>query len=164
MPPSGRNNFGADCTETHPADTVLPDLLHKITRCERYDPMTGGCGVHYEGLHQGGMARTRGRRRGIPRSTRARICAGEKPEAAIRRTRCGRRGRPISATPPRAMKRRRRSKAALKMAAPTDHLRRLRERTGTKPEFQGGSQFFVEISPISPTTFGWKDSRKSAPR
>ena len=33
---------------------ALPDLRLEIAQCERYDHLTGGCGVHYEGLDQAG--------------------------------------------------------------------------------------------------------------
>jgi len=34
----------------YPADTPLPDLRHMIAKRDRQDRLTGGCGVHYEGL------------------------------------------------------------------------------------------------------------------
>ena len=32
----------------HPADIAMPDLLRVIANCDRYDPLTGGCGAHYD--------------------------------------------------------------------------------------------------------------------
>jgi hypothetical protein len=54
----------------YPADTVLPDLLHTIAQCERWNTLTGDCGVRYD--FDDGTAR----RHRLQSSTASRLTAG----------------------------------------------------------------------------------------
>ena len=38
----------ATLLESYPADTTLPGLLHLIAKCERWNTLTGDCGVRYD--------------------------------------------------------------------------------------------------------------------